>query len=94
LTLYQLLVSLLVFAQTITDVASVAEGSSVKIWGLRIRFHGVHALESCQLWTHSSGQRWRSGREFALAFADWIDRRNVPCMTERVNDFETVALGL
>jgi len=80
LTLCHLLIPLPVSAQAITGVASVPDGGSVEIRGLRIRLHGIHALESCQLWTRSSGQRWRCGREFALALADWIGPRNVPCM--------------
>jgi len=77
LILCLLLGSLPVSAHTISGVASVTDGNSLEIWGMRIRLHGIDAPESRQLCTRPSGQRCRCRQQAALA--DRIGRRNVTC---------------
>jgi endonuclease YncB( thermonuclease family) len=66
-------------AQTITGVASVTDGDSLEIRGIRIRLHGIDAPESRQLCTRPSGETWRCGQQAALALSDRIGRRSVSC---------------
>jgi len=79
LILCLLLSALPVTAQTITGVASVTDGDSLEIRGIRIRLHGIDAPESRQLCTRPSDETWRCGQQAALALSDRIGRRGVSC---------------
>jgi len=93
LILCALLLSLPVSAQTITGVASVTDGDSLEIRGIRIRLHGIDAPESRQLCTRPSGQRWRCGQQAALALSDRIGRRGVTCVTRDIDCYgRTIAV--
>jgi endonuclease YncB( thermonuclease family) len=93
LILCLLLLPLPVSAQTITGVASVTDGDSLEIRGMRIRLHGIDAPESRQLCTRPSGQQWRCGQQAALALSDRIGRRSVSCVTRDIDRYgRTIAV--
>ena len=95
LILSLLLLPLSTSAQTITGVASVTDGDSLKIRGTRIRLHGIDAPESRQLCTRPSGQQWRCGQQAALALSDRIGRRSVSCVTRDIDRYgRTIAVCL
>ena len=77
-------------AQTITGVASVTDGDSLEIRGIRIRLHGIDAPESRQLCTRPSGKTWRCGQQAALALSDRIGRRSVSCESREVDSIVSV----
>lgn len=93
LILSMLLWSLPVTAQTITGIASVTDGDSLKIGGIRIRLHGIDAPESRQLCTRSSGRAWRCGQQAALALSDRIGRHSITCESLNIDRYgRTVAV--
>ena len=46
----------------IAGTATVVDGDTVKIRGIRIRLHGIDAPESKQQCRRANGERWRCGR--------------------------------
>ena len=66
-------------AAPIVGVASVIDGDTIEIHGVRIRLHGVDAPESRQLCTRPTGERWRCGQQASLALSDQIGRSTVSC---------------
>lgn len=63
----------------IVGVASVIDGDTIEIRGVRIRLHGVDAPESRQLCTSPTGERWCCGQQASLALSDQIGRSTVSC---------------
>jgi endonuclease YncB( thermonuclease family) len=63
----------------IVGVASVIDGDTIEIHGVRIRLHGIDAPESRQLCTRPTGERWRCGQQASLALSDQIGRSTVSC---------------
>lgn len=63
----------------VASVASVVDGDTVEIHGVRIRLHGIDAPESRQLCTRPTGERWRCGQQASLALSDQIGRSTVSC---------------
>ena len=83
------------FAETIIGVASVTDGDSLEIRGIRIRLHGIDAPESRQLCTRPSEKTWRCGQQAALALADRIGRRSVTCEARDTDRYgRTIAVCL
>ena len=66
-------------AASIVGVASVIDGDTIEIHGIRIRLHGIDAPESRQLCTRPTGERWRCGQQASLALSDQIGRSTVSC---------------
>lgn len=66
-------------AVPIAGVASVIDGDTIDIHGVRIRLHGIDAPESRQLCTRPTGERWRCGQQASLALSDQIGRSTVSC---------------
>ena len=66
-------------AVPIVGVASVIDGDTIEIHGVRIRLHGIDAPESRQLCTRPTGERWRCGQQASLALSDQIGRSTVSC---------------
>ena len=66
-------------AAPIIGVASVIDGDTIEIHGVRIRLHGIDAPESRQLCTRPTGERWRCGQQASLALSDQIGRSTVSC---------------
>jgi len=66
-------------SQSWTDQASVIDGDTIDMRGMRFRLHGIDAPESRQLCQTRQGQSWRCGQKAALALADRIGRGHVTC---------------
>lgn len=60
--------------------ASVIDGDTLDVQGVRIRLHGIDAPEASQLCTRASGEHWRCGAGAANALADRIGQANVHCL--------------
>ena len=58
--------------------ASVIDGDTLEIHGVRVRLHGIDAPESRQT-CERDGKEYRCGQRAALALSDWIGRRPVTC---------------
>lgn len=74
-------------ASDLVGVASVIDGDTLEIRGVRIRLHGIDAPESRQLCRRSSGDEWRCGQQAALALSDRIGRRTVNCSVRDVDRY-------
>ena len=71
-------------AQTVTGVASVVDGDTLSIRGVKVRLAGVDAVESSQVCVRA-GARYGCGRAAALALSDLLGQRPVTC-TRRDTD--------
>lgn len=58
--------------------ASVLDGDTIEIHGVRIRLQGIDAPERQQL-CDDHGKPWRCGRAAALALADKLEGRTLAC---------------
>ena len=74
-------------ASDLVGVASVIDGDTLEIRGVRIRLHGIETPESRQLCRRSSGDEWRCGQQAALALSDRIGRRTVNCSVRDVDRY-------
>ena len=63
----------------ISGKATVIDGDTLKINGVRIRLHGIDAPESTQLCKHPSGEKWRCGQHASMALADRIRGGPIRC---------------
>lgn len=63
----------------VIGVATVVDGDTLEIRGVRIRLHAIDAPESDQLCRRSDGAVWPCGRRAAFALADKIGRGTVTC---------------
>ncbi|MEL6059461.1 thermonuclease family protein [Methylobacterium sp. DCY52] len=66
-------------AEPITGRASVTDGDTVVIHGVRIRLYGIDAPESTQICQDASGTDYRCGQRAALALADRIGEAPITC---------------
>lgn len=66
-------------AEPITGQASVIDGDTLEIHGVRIRLFGIDAPESAQHCKDAAGVDWRCGRDAAFALSDKIGRGVVAC---------------
>ena len=64
---------------SLTGVASVIDGDTIEVHGVRIRLFGIDAPESSQLCRDADGRDYRCGQVAALALADKIGRSPVEC---------------
>lgn len=64
---------------SLTGVASVVDGDTIEVNGVRIRLFGIDAPESSQLCRDADGRDYRCGQVAALALADKIGRSPVEC---------------
>ena len=74
-------------ASDLVGVASVIDGDTLEIRGVRIRLHGIDAPESRQSCMRASGARWRCGQQAALALSDRIGRRTINCSVRDVDRY-------
>ena len=75
-------------ANELVGVASVIDGDTLEIRGVRIRLHGIDAPESRQLCRRNSGEEWRCGQQAALALSDRIGRLTVSCAVSDVDRYD------
>lgn len=75
-------------ANELVGVASVIDGDTLEIRGVRIRLHGIDAPESRQLCRRNSGEEWRCGQQAALAMSDRIGRLTVSCAVSDVDRYD------
>jgi endonuclease YncB( thermonuclease family) len=66
-------------AEPIIGRASVIDGDTLDIRGIRFRLHGVDAPESSQTCKDAAGANYRCGQKAALALSDRIGEANVSC---------------
>jgi hypothetical protein len=52
--------------------ASVVDGDTLEIQGVRVRLWGIDAVESSQTCLDASGKPWPCGRRAAFALADFL----------------------
>jgi endonuclease YncB( thermonuclease family) len=71
--------SALAQVEPITATATVIDGDTLEIHGVRIRLQGVDAPESSQQCTDAAGAIYLCGSRAALALSDFINRRPVEC---------------
>lgn len=74
----------------ISGHASVIDGDTIEIRGVRLRLHGIDAPESDQACTTVSGGRWRCGQRAALALDERIAGRPVRCERRDVDRYGRV----
>jgi endonuclease YncB( thermonuclease family) len=58
--------------------ASVIDGDTIDVAGIRIRLWGIDAPESTQICLLNA-QPWQCGRDASKALAGWLGRRSVAC---------------
>jgi endonuclease YncB( thermonuclease family) len=78
ISLFLFLLSL-ALAQSLVGRASVVDGDTLEIQGVRIRLWGIDAVESSQTCLDASGKPWPCGRRAAFALADFLGQRTVQC---------------
>ncbi|WP_300582001.1 thermonuclease family protein [Marivita sp.] len=74
-------------ASDLVGVASVIDGDTLEIRGVRVRLHGIDTPESRQSCMRASGAQWRCGQQAALALSDRIGRRTVNCSVRNVDRY-------
>jgi len=74
-----LFLSIPAHAQEIAGRASVIDGDTLEIAGLRIRLHGIDAPESRQMCLNAARMEYRCGQRAAFALADEIGSAPVSC---------------
>lgn len=79
LTCILTLLALALAQQSIVGRASVVDGDTLEIQGVRIRLWGVDAVESSQTCLDPAGKPWPCGRRAALALSDFLGQRTVSC---------------
>lgn len=77
LTCILTLLALALAQQSIVGRASVVDGDTLEIQGVRIRLWGVDAVESSQTCLDPAGKPWPCGRRAALALSDFLGQRTV-----------------
>lgn len=74
-----LLLGLALAQGSLVGRASVVDGDTLEIQGVRIRLWGVDAVESSQTCLDAAGKPWPCGRRAAFALADFLGQRTVYC---------------
>ncbi|GIW26254.1 MAG: hypothetical protein KatS3mg075_741 [Meiothermus sp.] len=85
LTCFLIALSLALAQNTVVGRASVVDGDTLEIQGVRVRLWGVDAVESNQTCLDAQGKVYPCGRRAAFALADFLGQRTVSC-TRRDTD--------
>lgn len=76
-------------AADLVGQASVVDGDTIEVHGVRIRLHGIDAPESGQV-CFADGVQWRCGQQAALALDARIAGRTVSCSERDVDRYGRV----
>jgi endonuclease YncB( thermonuclease family) len=79
LTYALVLLSLALAQGVLMGRASVVDGDTLEIQGVRVRLWGIDAVESSQTCLDARGKPWPCGRRAAFALADFLGGRTVRC---------------
>jgi endonuclease YncB( thermonuclease family) len=77
-------------AEPIIGRASVIDGDTLEVRGIRIRLHGIDAPETGQTCKDAAGQDYRCGQTAALALADRIGQGTVTCDPRETDQYGRV----
>ncbi|MBE0599884.1 MAG: thermonuclease family protein [Burkholderiaceae bacterium] len=77
-------------SEPVAGVASVIDGDTLEIHGQRVRLFGIDAPESGQPCETAQGERWRCGRDAAIALADLIGRAPIQCDPQDIDRYGRV----
>lgn len=73
--------------------ASVVDGDTLEIRGVRVRLWGVDAVESSQTCLDAAARPWPCGRRAAFALADFLGQRTLRCIRRTTDRYgRTVAV--
>jgi endonuclease YncB( thermonuclease family) len=75
---------------TVTGQATVVDGDTLEITGVRIRIHGIDAPESDQWCVDAGSKRDPCGRRVSFELADMIGRQQVVCTPTRSRSYERI----
>jgi endonuclease YncB( thermonuclease family) len=93
LSLFAAIPSLAVSQEAVTGRASIVDGDTLEIRGVRIRLFGVDAPESAQTCHDDDGKLYRCGQKAALALSDFVGTKTVSCAPQTTNRYgRTVAV--
>ncbi len=79
LTYALVLLNLALAQHVLMGRASVVDGDTLEVQGVRVRLWGIDAVESSQICLDASGKPWPCGRRAAFALADFLGGRTVRC---------------
>ncbi len=77
-------------SEPVAGVASVIDGDTLEIHGQRVRLFGIDAPEGGQPCETAQGERWRCGRDAAIALADLIGRAPIQCDPQDIDRYGRV----
>jgi endonuclease YncB( thermonuclease family) len=83
--------------EPIVGRATVIDGDTLEVRGVRIRLFGIDAPESDQTCLDEDGKTYRCGQKAAIALADFIGARTVTCTPHNTDRYgrtvETCSVG-
>lgn len=74
-----LLLASTALAAPVVGRATVVDGDTLEIGGVRVRLYGIDAPESSQTCTDAKGQTYRCGAVAANRLSEWLGQRTVSC---------------